>query len=148
MPTPVESAHLILKLYEQRREETLRKARDFMVTFDPKSFDEVVSGYMGPNSAYIRMVLSYWEMAASLVVNGAIDEKMFNDANGEHFLVFSRYQPYLPQLREMFQNPNFLKNLEQVCLSGPNALEKLDSIRTRIRQMLAKRAAAAAASIE
>jgi hypothetical protein len=34
------------------------------------------------------MVISCWDMAASLVLNGAIDEKMFNDADGEHLVIF------------------------------------------------------------
>src|SRR5450432_2513858 len=107
MPTPFESATLILTLYDQRREETMRKARDFFVTFGPHSFDELVAGMFGPQGGYVRMVISYWDLAASLVNNGAIDEKMFRDANGEYVLVFAKLEPFLPQLREMFGNPGF-----------------------------------------
>ena len=142
MSTPAESANLILKLYEQRREELMRKARDFMVTFDPKTFEELMAGYTGPNGAYIRMVLSYWEMAASLVLNGAIDSKMFQDANGEYILVFSRVEPFLPQLREAMQNPLYLKSLEQFTLSIPDAKNRIDTVRQFVRQILAMRAAA------
>src|SRR5215471_19705839 len=120
MSTPAESAELILKLYDLRREDTMRKARDFMVSFDPRSFEDFMAGFTGPNSAYVRMVSTYWEMAASLVVNGAIDQKMFFDANGEQILVFSKIQPFLPQMREMFQNPNFMKSLETLVLSQPD----------------------------
>src|SRR3981081_2199652 len=105
MPTPFESATLILTLYEQRREETMRKARDYFVMFDPQSFDELVAGMFGPQGGYIRMVISYWEQAASLVAHGAIDEAMFRDANGEYILVFARIQPYLAKIREAFENP-------------------------------------------
>ena len=56
MATPYESAKLILQLYEQRREETMRKARDFMIGWDPRSAEEFMAGMMGENSAYIRMV--------------------------------------------------------------------------------------------
>jgi hypothetical protein len=145
MATPVESANLILKLYEQRREEVMRKARDFMVTFDPKTFEELVAGYTGPNGSYIRMVVSYWEMAASLVLNGAIDSKMFQEANGEYILVFSRVEPFLPQLRQMMQNPLYLKSLEQFTLSIPDAKNRIETIRQFIRQMMAMRAAASEA---
>ena len=143
MPTPVESANLILTLYEQRREETMRKARDFMLTFDPRSFEEFMAGFAGPQGAYVRMVLTYWDMAASLVVNGAIDAKMFHDANGEQILMFSRAEPFLPQLRETFKNPDFLKSLEQLCMSMPDARNRIDSRRELIRKMMAMRAAAA-----
>lgn len=140
-PTPVESAHLILKLYDQRREETLRKARNFMVGFDPRTFDEFLAEYLGPNSAYIRMVLSYWDMAASLVLNNAIDMQMFLDANSEQVLMFSRVQPFLAELREMMGSTTYLKNLEQLCMSMPDAQQRIDGIRERIRAIMAKRAA-------
>src|SRR4051812_15213921 len=99
MSTPAESATLILKLYDQRREEVMRKARDFFVTFDPKSVEELMAVMMTPEGAYVRMVISYWDMAASLVLNGAIDSKMFQDANGEYIGVFAKMEPFLPAMR-------------------------------------------------
>jgi hypothetical protein len=142
MATPVDSANLILKLYELRREEAMRKARDFMFGFDPKTVEEYMAGMMGPNSAQIRMVVSYWEMAASFVVNGAIDATMFDDANGEHILVFGKLEPLLPQLRAMM-GPNVLKNLEQVCTTAPGSIERVRTSMERIRGMMAQRTAAA-----
>ena len=138
MPTPFESAQLILTLYEQRREETMRKARDFFIGFDPKSFEELMAGITGPQSAYIRMVTSYWDMAASLVSNGAIDEKMFRDAaGGEYILVFGKIEPFLAQVREAFGNPGFAAHLEQLALGLPDARERIDSSVQRLRAMLA-----------
>jgi hypothetical protein len=58
MATPVDSANLILKLYELRREDTMREARNFMLTFDPKTMEEYMAAMMGPNSAHVRMVTS------------------------------------------------------------------------------------------
>ena len=51
-----------------------------------------MAGMASPNGGHVRMVISYWDMACSLVVNGAIDEKMFNDANGEHLVVFGKIE--------------------------------------------------------
>ena len=59
----------------------------------------------GPKSAQFRMVTSYWDMAASFVNNGAIDEKMFNDANAEQFVVFAKIEPFVAAYREMMGNP-------------------------------------------
>jgi hypothetical protein len=139
MSNAVDSANLILKLYELRREETMRKARDFMLGFDPGSFEDVQAALMGPQSSCIRMVTSYWEMACSFVTSGAIDAKMFDEANGEHILVLSKIQPFLSQLREMFGNPKYLKSLEDVCLSAPGGQERVTATRERIRKMLAMR---------
>jgi hypothetical protein len=143
MPTPFESAQLLLSLYETRREETMRKARDFFFGFDPQNFDEMMAGLMGPHSGYVRMVISYWDMAASFVENGAIDRKMFLDANGEFLFVFVKIEPFIGQLREMFKNPGFAANLESLTLSMPNAQDRIHSTRERITSMIAARAAAA-----
>ena len=99
MANPVESANLILRLYELRREEVMRKARDFFFTFEPKTVEDVMAAMMSPQGGYVRMVLSYWDMAASLVNNGAIDAKMFNEANGEQIGVFATMEPVIPKMR-------------------------------------------------
>jgi len=143
MPTPFESAQLILTLYDQRREETMRKARDYFVSFDPQSFEELMAGMMGPQGNYIRMVISYWDMAASLVVNGAIDEKMFRDATGEYILVFAKIEPFLANAREAFGNPGFLQSLEKLTLGLPDARQRIEGTLQRLRTMIANRAAAA-----
>lgn len=144
MPTPFESATLILTLYEHRREETMRQARDFFVTFDPQNFEEFMGGMFGPQGNYIRMVISYWEQAASFVNNGAIDEKMFRDANSEYVLVFAKIEHFLPQLRAAFGNPGFGANLEKLTLGLPDARERVDGTLRRIRDLVAKSNAATA----
>ena len=96
-----ESADLIMKLYDLRREPTMRVAREWFATFVPESIDDIVQAVIDENtSPYYRMVLGYWEMAAGFVIHGAIDEEMFNDANGEHITVFCKIEPYLNELRE------------------------------------------------
>jgi len=144
MPTPFESAQLILSLYESRREEKMRKARDFFASFDPKSFEDLIAQMSGPEGVYFRMVVSYWDMAASFVENGAIDRQMFIDANGEFLVVFGKVEPFLGQLREMFANPGFAASLEKLVHSVPGYRARIDAVLARIREMIARRAAAAA----
>jgi hypothetical protein len=144
MPTPFESAQLILTLYEQRREATMRKARDFWAFFDPETVDDFTTAMMGPDSGHLRMVLGYWEMAASLVENGAIDRKMFQDASAEYLVVYAKIEPLLPALREKFNNPNMAKHLQSLALSLPDARAQIDAMGARIKGMLAARKAAAA----
>lgn len=145
MPTPFESAQLLLNLYELRREEKMRQGRDLFMGFDPGTFEEFMGGMMGPQGGFIRMVVSYWDMAGSLVKNGAIDPKMFYDANSEFVLVFARVEPFLAQAREMFGNPDAFRNLEWLALNMPNARERIDGTRERFRAMLAARTATAKA---
>ena len=142
MPTPFESARLILDLYELRREETLRKARDFFFGFSPATADEFMTAMFGPHGAYIRQVISYWDMAGTLVENGAIDAKMFYDANGEFISVFAKIEAILPGIRAAFGNPEFAIHLERLALGMPDARVKLDNMKVRLEAYAARRAAA------
>ena len=140
-----EDANLILKLYELRRDEVMRKARAwFIAEFNPGSMQDIMDTLLGEHSAYFRMVTSYWEMAASFVNNGAIDEQMFNDANGEQVVVFAKLEPFLTEMREKFGSAQTLQHLEKLVMNMPNAKERLTTTRERIKTIIAARAEAAA----
>ncbi len=137
-----QDADLILKLYDLRREETMRKARSWMMTFNPDSFQDIVTALTGEENAYMRQVTSYWEMAASLVNHGAIDEAMFHDANGEHLFVFAKFHPFIKEMREQFGAQTF-QHLEKLVMSVPDAEQRLAALRERARRFAALRAEAA-----
>jgi hypothetical protein len=143
-----EDADLILKLYDLRREPVMREARNWFFTFNPSTVAEYMETMMGPQSGYLRMVISYWDMAASLVNNGAIDEKMFNEANGEHLFVFAKIEPVLEDVRKAWNAPDMLKNFETLVRKTPDSEKTLAEIRERIKMiqaMMAERAQAATA---
>ena len=131
MSPAYESADLILKLYDLRREEVMRNAREwYRKEFHPESAEDVVSVLKGEHGAYFRMVTSYWEMAASFVTNGVIDWKMFMEANpGEPLNVFVKLQPHLEKLRSMFaskyDDAQAFQHLEQVVMQLPHAKEQI-----------------------
>ena len=134
MATPTESANLILKLFDLRREPVLREARAwFGGEFNPTTYEEFTQTLMGEKSAWCRMVVGYWDMAASLVVFEAIDQKMFNASNGELLSVFCKVEPFLAQMRE--QSPDFLRHLEEVARQFPDADTRLPQLRERFRAM-------------
>ena len=121
-----ESSELILKLYDLRRETKMREARNWIFSFNPTSAEQYWQTMMDPEvGGYLRMVTSYWDMAAAMVNHGAIDADLFNETAGEHVMVFAKVQPFLAELREKFQNPDAFKNLEKVILDAPNGAEKL-----------------------
>lgn len=131
MPTPFESAQLNLQLYALRREEILREARIwFLRDFNPASFEELVAIASGERNASFRMVLGYWDMAASMVTVEAIDSEAFLAAHGEIFATFSKIQPYLSELRSAAGEPSFCKHIEAVVASAPDS----DAILTRRRE--------------
>jgi len=136
-----ESADLLLKLYETRREPVMREARNWMITFFPESVEDFMKTMVDEkSSAYYRMVVSYWDMAASFVNHGAIDEEMFNDVNGEHIMVFSKIEPFLKELREKFNNPKMVANLEKLIMRMPEAKEMLATRREMMKRWVELRA--------
>ena len=140
MPTPAESADLILKLYELRREPVLREARAWFVgEFNPTTFEELVAVASGEKSPWFRMVISYWDMAASLVTFGAIDQDMFAASDGELLTAFAKIEPFLDQVRQ--RNTDYLKHFEQVARQFPEAETRLPQIREQFRAMAAAKAA-------
>jgi hypothetical protein len=97
MATAVD-AELVLKLYDLRREESLRQARRFVVfEFNPKTLDElraVSRDTKSEKNVYWRQALSYWEMAASLVLRNTIDADVFLDSNGEGILIYAKFHHF------------------------------------------------------
>lgn len=122
MATPYESARLNLQLFELRREPMLREARTwFLGEFNPETVEDLVRLISDERNASFRMVLSYWDMAASMVTTGAIDGDAFRAAHGEIFLTFAKIHPFIAKMREAAGEPEFCKHLEAVVLAAPNA---------------------------
>ena len=113
-----EQVNLMLHLYELRRETKLREARIWMsVNFHPKTADEAMK-LVPPGTkenAYMRMVLGYWEMVASIANRGLVDEELFFENAGEQWGVWEQVKPLAGAWRAMFANPQFLGNLEEHC---------------------------------
>ena len=133
-----EEAGLILKLFELRREDTMRRARTwFTIEFQPKSFADFNKAIFGEHSGHLRMVVGYWDMAAALVNNGAISIELFNDANNEHIGVFAKIEPLLGEIRGAFV-PQFAANLEKLIDATPDGRKKVADLRERMNRILAE----------
>ena len=115
-----EDANLILRLYELRREEKLRQARDwFASNFRASNMDELMKVVpMGSQeNAYFRMLVGYWDMAASLVTSGVLNQDLFFQSNGELLFVWERIREIAPGFRAWMKNPHAWHNLETVANS-------------------------------
>ena len=142
MPTPFESAQLNLQLFDLRREPVLREARAwFLAEFHPETFAEFVAVATGERNASVRMVLGYWDMAASLVTMGAIDGDAFRAAHGEMFGTFCKVEPFLAELRAAFGEPAFCRHFEAVIMGAPDAAHILARRREGLRILAAARRA-------
>ena len=140
-----DDANLILKLFELRREEKMRLARDFFATKFIASTLEEVNQKFPPGSdgnVYLRMVLSYWDMVAGFITSGVLNEELFFQSGGELLFVWERVKDLVPQMREAFKMPTAYKNLETVGnrfidhmkRQGPGAYEAFSA---RIRAIAA-----------
>jgi hypothetical protein len=125
---PSNAASVLLKLYELRMEPALRQARAwFTFEFHPASAKDVLRAWLGPGheSAPYRMVTTYWDMASSLVVQGAIPAPMFNAANTEHIALYAKLRPFLADVRATAKYPDYLSHIEQVVTMIPDAGDRV-----------------------
>lgn len=133
-------AKLILQFYELRRESRLREARSFVVgRFRAKTVQEF-NELCPPGSeenAFFRQVLTYWDMVSAIVKRDLVDKELFFETNGELTPVWEKVKHLVPELREAFKNPTFLKNLEDVAAEREAYLNQhapgyLEALRERL----------------
>ena len=133
-------AELLLRLYELRREEKLRQAREwFAGKFQAATFEELAEKYPpgSQENAFLRMTASYWDMAASIVLHGLIKEEFFFENTAEFWIVWQKLKPLSGAARRVFQNPLYWKNLETLSekyekwMAG-RAPEALEALRKRL----------------
>lgn len=135
--TPTD-AELILKLYDLRREAEMRKARNWwLVNFWPENADDFYKIGMSlgtQENNWLRQVSGYWEMAASLVLHGALNEDLFMETSfcGEMFFIFAKVHPILPELRDKFQSPTMWGNVEKLINRSEKGRTTLKLFQDRI----------------
>ena len=140
-----EDATLVLRLYELRREERLRVAREWFIRkFHPTTIEEIRAVQSGSTEENVswRMVTTYWEMAASFVTRGVLNPDLFLDSGGEMLVMWTKLEPFLSQIRTAPGADLFLTHVEQLVKSSPRAQDRV----LKIRDRLAKQRAAASAA--
>ena len=143
--TPAD-AQVIMQLFELRREAEMRKARDwFAGQFHPQSVDDimsVLSQFGSDGNRFFRMVTSYWEMAATMVNHGAVNEQLFLDTQAEMFFIFAKIHPFLDGFREKMGSPDAMKNVETLINKSEASRKKLEAFKQRIERIRAMAMAA------
>ena len=133
-------AQVVMQLYDLRREAEMRKARSwYMAEFWPQSADDflkVANAFPGQENAWMRQVGSYWDMAASLVLHGAINEELFLEPGicGEMFFIFAKVYPFLKEIRAKMNNPDVFANIEKVATGSKLARKRLERVLKNIEQ--------------
>ena len=139
-----EDAQIIMRLYDLRREAEMRKARSWFAGFWPRSADDVVQVINAANpqeNAWFRQVSGYWEMAASFVLRGALNEDLFFDSGGEMWFVLAKVYPFLKEVRENAQTPYYFQRVEKLATRTKQGRERLEMMLKRAEP---RRAAVAA----
>ena len=142
LATPAD-AEIILRLYELRRETVMRQARAWVIgEFWPSTGEEyfaVAHNAADPHNAYVRQVTSYWEMAAAMVLHGAVSPELFVDCNAEGFLLLAKFAPILEDIRQ--QMPNFMQKTSEMVKRFTAAAARyelaqknVEAMRSRMRQ--------------
>ena len=132
-------AELTLRLYDLRRETEMRKARNWFASFSPRSFSDIEQTMMqfdSTQSHWFRQVLSYWEMASALVLQGAFHSGLFYDTCGEAWFCYAKMKPFMQECRTKF-SPEFMTNLEKVVEGSAEGRKRLQEMQERIARMSA-----------
>jgi hypothetical protein len=133
-------AHLILKLYDLRREPEMRKARSWWLNeFWPENADDFakVARSMGTQeNNWLRQVGGYWSMAASFVLQGALNEELFIQpaVSGEMYFLFAKVHPFLKDLREKLDDPHFFGNIEKLIMNSKFGRDRLKFTLKRVER--------------
>ena len=129
LATPAD-AEIILKLYELRTETVMREARAWITgQFWPNTVDDVMAVLQNPthpHNAHFRQVLGYWEMAAALVLHGAVSAELFVDTNAEGFFLLAKFAHILDSIRE--KNPTFLAKTSELVSRFSTASQRYESV--------------------
>jgi hypothetical protein len=129
-----EQVNLMLKLYDMRREPVMREARSwFSGNFRPTSLEHMskLAPMGSKESAYARMVITYWGMVASIVNRGLIDEEFFFENSGEQWMVWERVKPIIEEWRAAYGNPHLHGHLQK-------HVEKLEAWRSKVAPGMAE----------
>jgi hypothetical protein len=145
-PATHADAELLLHLFDQRRDEKFRQARNYVLfEFAPQSeeeFSKVAFAFGTPEQTYFRMVLSYWEQTAALADRGVVHGELFDDFSGELYFLYAKLGAFFPIMRERL-NPNFGRHIETVAKSTPERRARVE----RAQKLLASRRAQPKAAV-
>jgi hypothetical protein len=145
-----QDAQVLIQLYDLRREPVMRKARDFVIgQFWPSTYEEfqsVMNSFGSEQNAYARQVLTYWDMVAAMVLEGALHEGLFFKCNGELHFLFAKFGHYLSQMRKESGNAEFLSNFEKLATKSPEAKARVKRIQEMLKTRFGTAASAKAAN--
>jgi hypothetical protein len=135
-------AELIIKLYDLRREASLREARSALNSrYWPGSADEAIEVTRHDHPLYtaFRQVAGYWEMVFGMAHHGIVHPDYLVENSGEGLLLFTRIEPYLDAIRAA-TNPRYFVHAEWAARFTEMGRAIAETHRKRIASVKATRA--------
>jgi hypothetical protein len=130
-----QDAELILKLYELRREPRMREARRWVMhEFNPKNLDELLAvqrDFGADQNQMWRQVIGYWEMAAALVLHGALDRELFLESNGENLFMVAKFGLLNEEYARSAGNDGFMPQMSRLVNGYEPARKRMEALRER-----------------
>jgi hypothetical protein len=122
------------KTEERWRRRPMQRMRSCCCSFmscgarrNAEDFAKVAMTPATQENAWLRQVASYWGMAASFVLQGALSEELFlrPACSGEMFVMLGKVYPFLEELREKLGDPESFLDVEKLARRSKWGRERL-----------------------
>ena len=98
---------------------------------------QVINARGTQENAWFRQATTYWEMAASFVLRGALDEDLFFDNSTELWFYLAKVHPFLKEVRQKAVSPYLLQRCETVATRTREGRDRLGFFLKRAEAMRA-----------
>ena len=108
----------------------MRKAREYVTReFWPTTKEEFseIHKPTNPNNVYWRQVITFWEMAATLALHGAVDMDLYADTQGEGIFTRAKFaemseaatgNPFMPKTLKVIEQSEIAQRIFEGALKG------------------------------
>lgn len=136
-------AELMLKVYDIRRETTLREARQAInAEFWPQSYDDIraIVRMDHPLNVHWRQTMTYWEMVYGFARHGIVHPEFWMESNAEGLFLFARVAPWLADLRRDV-NPMSFRHAEWAATETMEGRRMFELFQKRVAAAMSARRA-------
>ncbi len=143
-------AELIIRLYELRREAVMREARSYVGgEFMPASAEDLVRQVSAGTreGSFILQVYGYWDMVSAFVIHGMLKERLVYDTCQEMYFQYSKIQPFLSEVRERLNLPEWMQNLQTVIEGSAHGQNRVANMRQNLARLAEARSQASGGNI-
>lgn len=135
-------ADLVLRLYELRREATMREARaGILREYRPATAAEAIApiARAHPLNPAWRQTTTYWEMVFGMARHGIVHADYLIENSVEGLVLFTRAERWLADIRRA-SSPRTFRHAEWAATSTDTGRMLMEELRARLEKEMASRA--------